>query len=188
MYRRNFLLTTLAILPLSAISSFTKYLFMETQAGFKVPAGEARFGRHYKMKGVTLNILDIKISGQDTENGVAVFEQTGLTPNGGPPLHVHPFQDEWFYVIQGKYRFQVGEDSYHLEKGDTIFLPKNVKHAFIQLSRKGKMIVSYLPAGKMEDFFKVTDEWTAPPTKELVAKTFADHDMEVVGPPLQAEG
>ena len=46
------------------------------------------------MKGVTLNTLDIKISGKDTENELAVFEQNGLTPHGGPPLHIHIDQDE----------------------------------------------------------------------------------------------
>ncbi len=98
------------------------------------------------MKGITLNTLDIKISGSDTENDLAVFEQTGLTPNGGPPLHIHPFQDEWFYVIEGEYLFQVGNERYKIKIGDTIFLPRNVQHAFIQLTEKGKMIVSYLPA------------------------------------------
>lgn len=157
---------------------------MRAGKGFQVKAGEARFGQHFKMKGVTLNILDIKISGKDTGEDLAVFEQTGLTPNGGPPLHVHPHQDEWFYVIEGDYLFQVGDEKMNLQKGDTIFLPRNVQHAFIQLSEKGKMIVSYLPAGQMEDFFKVTDQWTTPPSKEEVAKTFSDHDMQVVGPPL----
>ena len=50
-----------------------------------------------------------------TENDLAVFEQTGLTPNGGPPLHIHPYQDEWFYVIEGEYLFQVGEDKYSFD-------------------------------------------------------------------------
>jgi quercetin dioxygenase-like cupin family protein len=160
---------------------------MRTNRGFKVKAGDARFGTHYKMKGVTLNTLDIKISGADTEGDLAVFEQTGLTPNGGPPLHIHPFQDEWFYVIEGEYLFQVGDDKYEMKGGDTIFLPRNVQHAFVQLTEKGKMIVSYLPAGKMESFFKVTNDWTAPPTKEEIIKVFADHDMKVVGPPLLVE-
>lgn len=66
-------------------------------------------------------------------------------------------------------------------------MPRNVPHAFLQLTERGKMIVSYLPAGKMEAFFKVTDKWTAPPTKEEIAKVFADHDMQVVGPPLKIE-
>jgi hypothetical protein len=46
------------------------------------------------------------------------------------------------------------------------------------------MIVSYMPAGKMEEFFAVTDKWTSPPNKEEIAKVFADHDMQVVGAPL----
>ncbi len=160
---------------------------MKANNGFKVSTGEARFGEHYKMKGVTLNTLDIKISSQDTAGGLAVFEQTGLTPKGGPPLHIHPFQDEWFYVIEGDYIFQVGDEKYRMNAGDTIFLPRKIQHAFVQLSEKGKMIVSYLPAGKMEEFFKVTDRWTSPPTLEIVKKVFEDHDMQVVGPPLRAE-
>jgi quercetin dioxygenase-like cupin family protein len=170
-----------------AFTKIKSIVSMRTIKGFKVGSGEARFGTHYKMKGVTLNILDIKISGKDTENDISVFEQTGLTPNGGPPLHIHPSQDEWFYVIEGDYIFQCGDEKFNLKPGDTIFLPRNVQHAFAQLTDKGKMIVSYLPAGKMEDFFAVTDKWTSPPTKEEITKIFAEHDMKVVGPPLKIE-
>ena len=187
MKRVTFLLSALLLFPSSIFAKVKSNIFMRSEKGFKVKAGEARFGKHYKMKGVTLNNLDIKISGNDTENGLAVFEQSGLTPNGGPPLHIHTFQDEWFYVIQGKYLFQVGDDKYQMESGDTIFLPRNVQHAFLQLTEKGKMIVSYLPAGKMEAFFKVTDQWISPPTKEEIVKVFADHDMTVVGAPLKAD-
>jgi quercetin dioxygenase-like cupin family protein len=158
---------------------------MRTVKGFKVNRGVARFGEHYNMKGVTLNTLDIKISSSDTDGDLAVFEQVGLTPKGGPPLHIHPFQDEWFYVIEGEYLFQVGEDKYKLKAGDTIFLPRKVQHAFIQLTDEGRMIVSYLPAGKMEAFFKVTDKLTSVPTIEEITKVFEDHDMKVVGAPLK---
>jgi quercetin dioxygenase-like cupin family protein len=185
MKRGKFIITMLSFWPLATLAKMNPFLSIRNNKGFKVKSGEARFGEHYKMKGVTLNNLDIKISGTDTENDLAVFEQTGLTPNGGPPLHIHPFQDEWFYVIEGEYLFQVGEDKYELTIGDTIFLPRNVQHAFIQLSEKGKMIVSYLPAGKMEAFFKVTDKWTSPPSKEEIAKVFAEHDMKIVGEPLK---
>ena len=187
MKRRNFILSALAIIPTLVFAKIESIIPMRTKKGFKVNAGEARFGQHYKMKGVTQNILDIKISGNDTENNLAVFEQTGLSPYGGPPLHIHPFQDEWFYVIDGEYLFQVGEDKYQMKSGDTIFLPRNVQHAFIQLTEKGKMIVSYLPAGKMEAFFQVTDQWTSPPSKEEIAKVFKYHDMQVVGAPLKID-
>ena len=141
MNRGAFILSALALFPLSILAKIKSNIFMRTDKGFKVNAGDARFGEHFKMKGVTLNTLDIKICGTDTDNDLAVFEQTGLTPKGGPPLHIHPFQDEWFYVIDGKYLFQVGDDKYQMKSGDTIFLPRNVQHAFVQLSEKGKMIV-----------------------------------------------
>ncbi len=187
MKRSRFILSALALFPLSVFAKFRPFSLSRTGAGFKVASGEARFGEHFKMKGVTLNNLDIKISGSDTENDLAMFEQTGFTPNGGPPLHIHPFQDEWFYVIEGEYHFQVGDDKYELKKGDTIFLPRNVQHAFVQLTEKAKMIVTYFPAGKMEAFFKATDKWTTPPSKAEIAKVFEDHDMKVVGPPLKVE-
>jgi len=181
------LLSILAFFPALALAGIRSKFISRTKKGFKVDAGEARFGKHFNMKGVTLNRLDIKISGKDTENDVAVFEQTGLTPKGGPPLHIHPFQDEWFHVIEGKYVFQVGDEKFSLNTGDTIFLPRNVQHAFIQLTEKGRMIVTYLPAGKMEAFFEATDQWTTPPSKEEIAKVFADHDMKIVGSPLKAK-
>lgn len=182
--RRN-LIGLLISMPMVLFARTKSMLHMPADKGFKVNAGEARFGTHYKMKGVTLNILDIKISAGDTEGQLAVFEQTGLTPNGGPPLHIHPFQDEWFYILEGEYLFQVGEEQFELKSGDTIFLPRQVPHAFIQRSEKAKVIVSYLPAGKMEGFFKTTNEWTHSPTQQEIIKVFADHDMQVVGPPLK---
>lgn len=81
----NFSLLSVA---LCFLSSKTKTLssYIRTKKGFKVNAGEARFGVHFKMKGITSNTLDIKISGNDADNDLAVFEQTGLTALGGPPI------------------------------------------------------------------------------------------------------
>ena len=47
------------------------------------------------------------------------------------------------------------------------------------------MIVSYLPAGKMEAFFKRASEWATQPTKDEIVEVFEAHDMKVVGPPLK---
>jgi quercetin dioxygenase-like cupin family protein len=188
MKRNKFILTSLAILPLAVFGKISNKIITGTDKGFKVNSGETRFGKHYKMKGVTSNILDIKISGKDTDGDLAVFEQNGFTPNGGPPLHIHLYQDEFFYIVEGEYLFQIGDDKYPMKPGDTIFLPRNVQHAFVQLTEKGKVLVSYMPAGKMEDFFKTTDSWTSPPSTDEIKKAFEDHDMKVVGPPLKLEG
>jgi len=187
MKRGKFILTAMATIPLTSLASFSAKIIPRPNKGFKVNSGEARFGRHYKMKSVTLNMLDIKISSSDTDGDVAVFEQNGFTPKGGPPLHIHPYQDEFFYIIEGEYLFQVGDDKYEMKPGDTIFLPRGIQHAFVQLADKGKVIVSYFPAGKMEDFFKTTDAWTKVPTPDEIKKAFEDHGMRIVGPPLKVE-
>jgi quercetin dioxygenase-like cupin family protein len=187
MKRRRFILATLAILPVSAMAKATTIFTFQTAKGFKVNAGDTRSGKHYKMKGITSNTLDIKISGSDTDGGLAVFEQIGQTPKGGPPLHLHTKQDEWFYILEGEYLFQVGEEKLQMMTGDTIFLPRNIQHAFVQLTEKARVIVSYLPSGKMEAFFKVTDLWTDPPSQEEIRRVMEEHDMLVTGPPLKID-
>ena len=187
MQRKRFILTAGSTFLLSLLPKSFGSAINNIQKGFKIKAGESRSGKHLKMKGVTLHVLDLKISSKDTNGGLSVFEQIGYTPKGGPPLHIHPNQDEYFYVLEGEYQFQLDQDKYHLSAGDTIFLPRNIQHAFIQLTEKARVLVSYLPSGKMESFFETTDSWTAPPSDELVKKTFADHDMIVVGPPLKED-
>ena len=159
----------------------------EEAKGFKVSASESRIGEHFKMKGVTANTLDVKIASADSGGRFSLMEQVGQSPNGGPPLHLHPDQDEFFYVVEGQYRFEVGGERFALGAGDTIFLPRAVPHAFIQLSQTARMVVGYQPAGQMEGFFRATAAWTTPPSKEQIAGVFASHGMEVVGPPLTVD-
>lgn len=185
MKRRRFLLTSVLFFPASlAIKAFS-FLPFQNREGFKVNAGEARFGKSFTMKGITTNTLDIKISGLDTDGGIAVFEQTGHMPKGGPPLHTHLNQDEWFYILEGEYIFQLGEKRFEMKKGDTIFLPRNIPHTFAQLTENARVMVSFFPAGKIEDFFRITDSWKEPPSQEEIRRVMEAHDMVVEGPPLK---
>ena len=187
MKRKHFIATALALIPISLFPKMITMAKSNSVKGFKVNSGEARNGMHYKMKGITLNKLDCKISALDTDGALTVFEQNGFTPNGGPPLHIHLYQDEYFYIVEGNYLFQVGDEKYQMRPGDTIFLPRGVQHAFVQLTETAKVIVSYMPAGKMGDFFKTTDLWTAPPSTSEIERVFENHDMKVVGPPLKVD-
>ena len=152
---------------------------------FKARAGEGRKHGHLQLKGVNKNVLDVKVSGSDSNGGIAVFEQTSLSQGRGTPLHVHPNQDEIFYVLEGSYRFKVGDELFDLAQGETIFLPRQVPHAWTQVSEKGKMMVILQPAGKLEDFFVTMSGLDHEPSKEEVAAVFAANEMKVVGPPLE---
>ena len=183
MKRRNFLVSIAALVPAVAT---TQYLAEPTASGkgFKVPAGEGRVHGHIHLQGVNANILDLKVSGHDTAGGMAIFEQTSLSPGRGTPLHVHYLQDEVFYVLEGEYYFQVGDEKFRLKAGDSIFMPRKVTHAWTQVTEKGKMTVIFQPAGKMEEFFVALAALKQEPTSAEIAWVFAAHEMQIVGPPL----
>lgn len=182
MQRRKFLATTAVTIPAIAFGQTFSAPDGRTTKGFVVKANESRFNEKILIGGKNPN--DIKVSQQDTSGDLTVFEYTGNV-KGGPPLHIHPHQDEIFFIVQGEYLFQVGNDKHTLKAGDTIFLPRAVPHAFAQLTENGKMFFLFQPSGKMEDYFRALSNLTSPPTPEQGAKIFADHDMKVVGPPLQ---
>ncbi|GLU50558.1 cupin domain-containing protein [Dyadobacter frigoris] len=188
MKRENFITALLVIFsaPLIAWNNVNK-VFLRSEKGFKIPAGEGRIHGHIQLKGVNANVLDVKISGSDTNGDLAIFEQTSLSQGKGTPLHVHPLQDETFYVIDGSYIFKVGEDRYDLKTGDSIFLPRKVPHAWTQVSEKGKMLVIFQPAGKIENFFVTMAGLDHVPAQDEIARIFVENEMQVVGPPLKID-
>lgn len=188
MKRNKFILSIFAVAA-TPFASFSKNQQKNNNPGkgFKINAGEGRIHGHIKLKGVNSNVLDVKISGQDTDGQLAIFEQTSLSQGKGTPLHIHPLQDEIFYVLEGEYYFQVGEEKFRLTAGDSIFLPRKIPHAWTQVSKKGKMTVILQPAGKLETFFTTMAALDHEPSKEEMVKIFADNEMQVAGPPLKID-
>jgi len=186
MKRRNFILSSLALTPLLAGAKLPTITFKESHP-FLVKSGQSRNEGRYIMKGVTTNTIDVKVSSKDTDGQLTIIEQTGLSFKGGPPMHVHTEQDETFYIVEGEYVFIAGDERFALKAGDTIFLPRGVAHAFIQITERAKAVISYQPSGKMEEFFQATSKWTSPPTPEEVSAVFAANGMMVVGPPIKLD-
>ena len=181
MQRRQFITAT-AVAATSPTLTFAASESSATiPAPFVVKGRESRFAEKTKLFGTSPN--DIKVSAKDTGNMLSVLEYNGRE-KGGPPLHIHPSQDEIFYVMEGNYLFVVGAEHHKLTTGDLIFLPRNVPHTFAQLTDTGRMVFFLQPGGKMEDYFRKLGTLTAQPSPQEGAKLFTDHDMQVVGPPL----
>lgn len=181
MQRKNFLLTALTAAPVLAFTQFIPKETSRTKKAFKTDAGKSRNGEIIKYRGVHPN--DNKVSSKDTGNALSIFEYTGFDKIG-PPLHLHFEQEEIFYVVEGEYRFVVGDETFNSKVGDTIFLPRNIPHTWLQLTDSGKLIYFLQPAGKMEAFFQIMNALKKPPTEEEIQKIHMQHGMKVVGPPL----
>ena len=56
-----------------------------------------------------LGMLEIiKIGGADTNGEYGLIEVT-VRAGEGSPWHVHPDEDEWFYVLEGEFTVYVGD-------------------------------------------------------------------------------
>jgi quercetin dioxygenase-like cupin family protein len=72
----------------------------------------------------------IKASEIRQGSGASVLEYT--TKKGEePPDHTHGTEDEMFYVLEGAITFRCGGESFDLEKGGFMFLPRGMKHGYI---------------------------------------------------------
>jgi mannose-6-phosphate isomerase-like protein (cupin superfamily) len=126
-----------------------------------------------------------KVSGKDTDGDLYIFDSTRLK-EGGPPLHYHYDQDEWWYIISGEYLIKVGEDTYHAKAGDCVFGPRGVPHTFAKVGEaESKLIMLFQPAGKMEDWFNLVNEGViAKMSEEQKDAARKAHGFEHIGPPL----
>lgn len=182
MKRRSFLRTS----PLLTVPLFgtTMPHSDRPNKAIRVNNGDDRYKENVVIRGVIK--INCKVSGKDTNNDFSVIES--IQPiKGGPAFHVHPDQDEWFHAIEGIYNFKVGNETFRLNPGDSLFAPRKVAHTFALISEgQGRLVSVYQPAGKMEDYYRAGSKLTAP-TWDDIKKLYSDHGMEVVGPELPTE-
>src|SRR5947209_6783716 len=52
---------------------------------------------------------------------------------GGPPLHIHHSHDEWYFVMAGRYRFQIEGRTHDGGAGTFGYVPRGVVHSFASI-------------------------------------------------------
>ena len=136
-----------------------------------VANGKNRFQQELMIWGIIP--LQIKVSGKDTDGSLFVFEHMKMS-KGGPPRHFHYEQDEWFYAMEGEFHFEVGDEKFVLQPGDSLFAPRMIPHVWAYAGDKpGTLLLAVQPAGSLEEFFMKSCEITKPPTPEEAEKSFA---------------
>ena len=178
MKRRLFLQSPLLTAPLTLLAQPVD----RPEKGFKVEAGKDRFDEpHINPQG---GKFATKLSGKDTQGDLFIYE-TKHIEKGGPPLHLHQEQDEWFRIIEGEYIIKAGEELFRCKAGDCVFVPRKVVHAFAKVSEgPGTLMIIFQPAGKMEEFFIDRRKRSSSATQEEEKKFLRAYGMELIGPPL----
>lgn len=152
-------------------------------AGFTVAAGDDRFGEHVRLGGEP---NDCKVAAADTGGAMAVFE----CRHSGWHRHAHDEQDEWIYVVDGEIACEVGDRRLRLRRGESVFVPRTVAHAWASRSEVPATVLEvYQPAGRLEQFFRQAGRYTDPPIHEALGvdgmkQLFDAYGMRLLGPGL----
>jgi len=115
------------------------------------------------------------------------------TPAGDqPPLHVHAYEHESFYVLEGSLTLWVGtSEPVVLGPGDCATAPPGIPHTYRVGDEPGVFLVASSP-GAFAAFVRAAGRPAerlslpvvdGPPDAELLARTAADYGITLLGPP-----
>jgi uncharacterized cupin superfamily protein len=131
-------------------------------------------------------IYRIVASAEETQNAMFALEATE-PPGGGPPLHIHTREDEFFLVLEGEVSFFVDGQVIRRGPGGTAFVSRGAAHCFRNTSdRMARLLVVFTP-GDIEGFFEYgASDNGKPPSEELMMERLLAlapvFGLEVLGP------
>ncbi|MFL5978307.1 MAG: cupin domain-containing protein [Gaiellaceae bacterium] len=139
-----------------------------------------------------LGMLEVvKIPGAATNGEFGLLEIT-VRAGDGSPWHVHPDEDEWFYVLKGEFTVYVGDRRLSLPAGSFAFGPRGVPHTFMAETDGARALIGFQPF-LFEGFLREVGEpaaervlpppLQAPPDMERLLPIGARNGMEILGPP-----
>jgi quercetin dioxygenase-like cupin family protein len=129
---------------------------------------------------------------REPDSAYSIVEWASEPGAPGSSVHIHKLTDEAFYVLEGTFGFQVGEQTVEGSAGSFVFAPKGTKHAFWnQGPTPARMLVMMSPP----DFWRYGKELAkglaivgddAEAATSLRKRLSEKYDIEVIGPPRRA--
>jgi mannose-6-phosphate isomerase-like protein (cupin superfamily) len=126
----------------------------------------------------------VKLGRHESGSALSAFELV-LESGEGPGAHVHSREHEIWYVLDGEFRFLLGDELIHQATGGLAFGPRGLPHTFQNISPgTGRLLVISGPAG-LEDFFLEYDRRTTVPFDADALHAAAEAGgITFSGPPL----
>jgi mannose-6-phosphate isomerase-like protein (cupin superfamily) len=148
--------------------------------------GESRFAFSSAQQAA---LSPCKLTIDDSGGALSAFE-LNIVPQGGPALHVHHREDEWYYALSGNFLFRVGGETHVLYTGSSIWLPRDIPHVWMNTGDTEAKLLLVCQPGGFEKFFdemgnamekiSAASDAANQQMKEIMAK----YGMELLGPPL----
>jgi quercetin dioxygenase-like cupin family protein len=117
-----------------------------------VPEGQARAYALRAGEGWTYNFdIDFVVKAGEMGSGRRLAFVEYVTRAGEEPEdHVHPTEDEIFYVLRGDLTFRCGDEEFEVSDGGFVFLPRGVEHGY-QIRSEGDVRLLAVTSPAQED-------------------------------------
>jgi quercetin dioxygenase-like cupin family protein len=131
------------------------------------------------------------IDGETTGGAFSLVEHP-LAPRAlGAPLHTHRNEDEYSYVLEGRFGIQLGHDLLEAGPGDLVVKPRGVAHTFWNAGDQPARLLELISPAGFENYFRELAPLLATTGRdeaaigEVVARYQLDIDFSTI--PLLAE-
>jgi len=125
--------------------------------------------------------------------GVSLIEHR-MAEGFAVPLHVHHDEDESFYILDGEFRFQVGDNVLTVSAGQALHVPGGVVHSFRVISPEARFLT--ITPGRFEAMVRTASrpapapilppqKVPTPEEQDALVALCAAHGIEFVGPSVQ---
>ncbi len=111
---------------------------------------------------------ELKASRASTGGSLTVLE---ARLQHGPPLHVHAYEDESFYVLDGTLTVTCGHDVFLAAPRSFVFLPRQVPHTFHPDGDQATVLLLATPGG-IDEYFRDLHLAADPAARAQVAERY----------------
>lgn len=114
-----------------------------------------------------------------------------MPPGHATPYHLHHYEDEAFWVLDGEFAFICDGKKTIVGPGGYIFLPRGIPHGIrVHSERPATMLILATPGtgfvGMMEEYAEPTTERVLPPPSvpdmEKLTRLCAKYGIDLLGP------
>jgi quercetin dioxygenase-like cupin family protein len=123
------------------------------------------------VSGIEISGRKISVLGDEVEilvstrqgGGVCSVIKQSCGPGGGSRLHVHEFEDETFYVLEGSFEFQRGEERIGATAGEVVFGPHGIPHSFKNVGASAASVMCVATPGGLDLYLEEISRLSMPP-------------------------
>ena len=139
---------------------------------------------HTSLDGVSWNILGQVYTPKQATGESFAWHATFPEESFVPP-HMHPYQDEYIFVLDGRIDLLLDGKKISAATGDLVRMPKGIPHAFFNNSGKPVTALFWAaPAGKLVDLYRRIHNMASPAE---VVKVAREYDVIFFPPVSSAE-